>query len=244
MTSSILAGSVWGGGLSLLAQQDSVGVVSLLGTAGAVIGGGTAWGLTRFGLRPSPAQALWYANATSWGTLAGIMAWSGSGSADSKLKYGLLVGGETVGVVAGIWGARRFAWTAPQILFANSLVLGSELGLFSLARAAGGERNATGVPPLVGYGTAPLMLASVVAARAMNPSANDLHLAGVASASGAWSAGLLASGRAGEQLYGGRYGSSALTGGLALGYLGGAAASPWVEIPRGRSYTLCVRFLS
>jgi len=32
-----------------MAEQRSLGVVTLLGTAGAVIGGGTAWGLTRFG---------------------------------------------------------------------------------------------------------------------------------------------------------------------------------------------------
>jgi len=53
----------------------------------AVIGGGTAWGLTHFGLRPSPSQALWFTNSTAWGTLAGLMTWAGTGSDNVKLKW-------------------------------------------------------------------------------------------------------------------------------------------------------------
>ena len=123
------AGGLWGGSLALLAQQDGVGVVTLLGGAGAVIGGGTAWGITRFGLRPSAAQALWFTNSTAWGSLAGLTIWSGSGSDSAKLKYGLLVGGETLGIVAGAWSARRYHFTPGQTVFADSLVIGSGLGL-------------------------------------------------------------------------------------------------------------------
>ena len=151
--------------LSLLAQQDGVGVVTLLGGAGAVIGGGTAWGLTRFGLRPSAAQALWFTNSTAWGALAGLTIWSGSGSDSPKLKYGLLVGGETLGIVAGAWSARRYHFTPAQTVFADSLVIGSGLGLagaglmldpdVALAGAAGGghrrgaraDRRGGGQPP-------------------------------------------------------------------------------------------------
>src|SRR2546423_556865 len=125
VTTSIVAGSVWGGSLALLARQDSVGVVALVGTAGAVIGGGTAWGLARFGVRPTPGQALWFTNATGWGTLAGLMAAAGSGATTPKLKYGLLVAGETAGLGVGIWGAHRLVWTPAQVAMANSLVLGS-----------------------------------------------------------------------------------------------------------------------
>ena len=44
----------------------------LIGSAGAVIGFGASWGLSRFGFRPTLGQAAWYANTTAWGTLAGL----------------------------------------------------------------------------------------------------------------------------------------------------------------------------
>jgi hypothetical protein len=111
LTTSLVAGGVWGGGLSLLAQQSNTSVLLLVGSAGAVIGGGTAWGLTHFGLRPSPSQALWFTNSTAWGTLAGLMTWAGTGSDNVKLKWGLLVGGESLGMGMGVLGARQWDWT-------------------------------------------------------------------------------------------------------------------------------------
>jgi hypothetical protein len=235
ITTSIIAGSVWGGGLSLLAQQDSPGVVMLVGTAGAVIGGGTAWGLTRFGVRPSPDQALWFTNATGWGTLAGLMAWAGSGSQSLKLKYGLLVGGETVGVAAGIWGARSFHWTPQQLVLANSLVVAGGVGLIGLER----WRNPTfplTVSPAAGYGTAPLMLVSAFAARALEPTTNDVHLAVMGGLGAAWTTGLIAAGAAGEPLTDDRHGQGGLLAGLGLGYLTATAAGAFTEVPAGRTY--------
>lgn len=157
VTASIAAGALWGGSLSLLAQQDSPTVVGLLGTAGAVIGAGTAWGLTSFGVRPTVSQALWYTNTITWGSLAGLMAWSATGSDSNKLKYGFWVGGETLGVVAGIVTARSLKWQPKQIVFANSLLLGASLSVLGVDRLRG---EPFGVPPVLGYGFIPLAVAS------------------------------------------------------------------------------------
>jgi hypothetical protein len=86
ITTSTLAGGLWGAGLSKLALQDSVGFITLAGSAGAIIGGGTALGLVHFGKTPTPEQALFFTNTTAWGSLAGLMAWAGSGSDNAKLK--------------------------------------------------------------------------------------------------------------------------------------------------------------
>ena len=99
----------------------------LLGGAGAVIGFGTSWGLSRFGLRPTLGQAAWFANATAWGTLAGQLAWSASGSNSAKLEYGSLVLGEAVGMGLGVLGARRWKWTPGQVVLADSLLIGAGL---------------------------------------------------------------------------------------------------------------------
>ena len=236
LATSLVAGGVWGGGLSLLAQQSSPGVVLLVGSAGAVIGGGTAWGLTHFGLRPSPSQALWFTNSTAWGTLAGLMAWAGTGSDNVKLKWGLLVGGESIGMGMGVFGARRWDWTPSQILFANTLVLGA-----GLAGAGGRVLADPGTPlrvsPLVGYGTAPAMLASAVLSRYIQLSKNDVQMAAAASAATAWSAGMLAYGldtnpaTRRDRLSGG------LLAGVGVGYLGAAALSPFVDVSPSRTWS-------
>lgn len=236
LTTSLLAGGVWGGGLSLLAQQNSTGVVLLVGSAGAVIGGGTAWGLTHFGLKPSPSQALWFANSTAWGTLAGLMAWAGTGSDNVKLKWGLLVGGESIGMGLGVLGARHWEWTPSQILLANSLLLGAGLA------GAGGRMMAEPnqslrVSPLLGYGTAPAMLASAVLSRYIQMTKNDVQMAAASSSALAWSVGMLAYGldtdssTRRDRLGGG------LLAGAGVGYLGAAALAPFVEVAPARIWS-------
>lgn len=236
LTTSLLAGGVWGGGLSLLAQQNDSRVVLLVGSAGAVIAGGTAWGLTHFGLRPSPSQALWFTNSTAWGTLAGLMAWAGSGSDNVKLKWGLLVGGESIGMGLGVLGARRWDWTPSQILLANSFVLGAGMaGVGSRILADPGQPMH--VSPLVGYGTAPAMLAATVLARYVQLTKNDVHMAAASGSALAWTAGMLAYGldtssaTRGDRLGGG------LLAGAGVGYLGAAALSPFVEVAPARTWT-------
>jgi hypothetical protein len=236
LTTSLLAGGVWGGGLSLLAQQNDGRVVLLVGSAGAVIAGGTAWGLTHFGLRPSPSQALWFTNSTAWGTLAGLMAWAGSGSDNVKLKWGLLVGGESIGMGLGVLGARTWDWTPSQIMLANSFVLGAGLaGVGSRILADPGQPMQ--VSPLVGYGTAPAMLAATVLARYAQMTKNDVHMSAVSSGGLAWTAGMLAYGldkdstTRGDRLGGG------LLAGAGVGYLGAAALSPFVEAAPARTWT-------
>ena len=235
LTTSLVAGGVWGGGLSLLAQQNSPGVVLLVGSAGAVIGGGTAWGLTHFGVRPSPSQALWFTNSTAWGTLAGLMAWSGSGSDNVKLKWGLLVGGESLGMGMGVLGARQWDWTPSQVLFADSLVLGAGLagaGVHTLAS----PKDPFKITPLAGYGTAPAMLASAVLSRYVAPTRNDIHMLAATTAASAWSAGLLAYGLDSDPATRGDRLAGGFLAGIGVGYLGSAALSPFVEVSPRRTW--------
>jgi hypothetical protein len=236
LATSLAAGGVWGGGLSQLAQQSDLRVVFLVGSAGSVIAGGTAWGIMHFGARPSPAQALWFTNSTTWGTLAGLMAWAGTGSDNLKLKWGLLVGGESVGMAMGVLGARKWDWTGSQILLANSLVLGAGMvGAGGRMLAQPGEPLR--VSPLVGYGTAPAMIASAILSRYLQLSKNDLSMVAAAGATGAWSAGLLAWGLDGSSATrGDRLRGGALVG-LGAGYLAAAALSPWVDVPPSRTWS-------
>jgi hypothetical protein len=229
VTASTLAGGLWGGSMSLLAQQDSPGVVALVGGAGAIIGGGTAWGITRFGLRPTPGQAFWYTNATAWGTLAGLAAWSASGSQSPKLKYGLLMGGESVGIGLGIWGARQWEWTPGQILLANSFLVGAGLAGMGGKLALSGELGGP-LSPLVGYGMAPAMVGATVAARYLPVTNNDLGLMATSSLWGGWTGGLIGSGLAGTGLLAGSAGQGGALLGLGVGYLGAGALSPFVEV--------------
>ena len=228
IVTSAAAGGFWGGSLSLLAQQNNAGVVALVGGAGAVIGGGTAWGITRFGLRPTPEQAFWYANATVWGSLAGLMAWSGSGSDNLKLKYGLLVGGETAGLTMGIAGARLWSWTPAQIGLANSLLVGVGLAGMGIDRLTEPTWSLR-VPAAVAYSTVPAMLAAATVARYLPVTSNDVVMMSMGSLWGGWSGSLLASGAAGQSWLGSHQGQGGLMLGLGAGYLGMAALSPFVE---------------
>ena len=207
-----------------------------MGGAGAIIGGGTAWGLTRFGLRPNAAQALWFANSAGWGSLAGLVAWSGSGSSSLKVKYGLLVGGETLGIALGAWSARRWAWQPAQTALADSLVLGMGLAL------AGGERLAhpdgmPGVSPAAAYGVVPVMLGSAIASRYVKLTPGDLHLVGAGAIAAGWTGGLLASGLAGSPLFTDPRGQGGLMLGLGAGYLAAAGAAGFSEVAPRRLYT-------
>ncbi|HEX7599152.1 MAG TPA: hypothetical protein VF518_13130, partial [Polyangia bacterium] len=225
---SAAAGGLWGGSMSLLAQQNNPGVVALVGGAGAVIGGGTAWGITRFGLRPTFGQSFFFTNSTAWGSLAGLMAWSGSGSESPKLKYGLLVGGETAGVSMGILGARLWKWTPSQILTANSLLVGAGLAGLGTNRLLY-DPMPSGVSPTVGYGIAPAMVGAMIASRYMDVTTNDLEMMAVGSLGAAWTGGLIASGATGTSLLGGHQGQGGALIGLGVGYLSMATLSPFVE---------------
>jgi hypothetical protein len=233
ITTSIAAGGLWGSGLSLLAQQNGVGVVTLLGSAGAVIGGGTAWGLTRFGLRPDAAQALWFANSTAWGTLAGLTIWSGSNSDSLKLKYGLLVGGETVGILAGAWSARRFGFRPSETLFADSLVLGTGLGLVG-ASMLWDPDSPWNVPPAAAIGVVPTMVGAAVATKLATISALDVPLLVLSPLAGGWTGALLASGAFQTPLLSTPRGLGGATLGLSAGYLGAAAAASFIDVPARR----------
>ncbi|HEX7505813.1 MAG TPA: HEAT repeat domain-containing protein, partial [Polyangia bacterium] len=229
ITASTIAGGLWGAGLSKLALQDSVGFITLAGSAGAIIGGGTALGLVHFGKRPTPEQALFYTNSTAWGSLAGLMAWAGTGSDNVKLKYGFLVGGELTGMATGVYGARRWQWTAAQVLLSDSLVLAAGIGGMGIDRMAK-DTMILYVPGWVGYSTAPAMIAAAVASRYLDVSKNDLQFALVASASTAWTTGLIASGIDGSGLVSGHVGQGGMMLGLSAGYLAAIAASPFIDV--------------
>jgi len=229
ITTSTLAGGLWGAGLAKLALQDNVGFITLAGSAGALIGGGTALGLVHFGKRPSPEQALFYTNTTAWGSLAGLLAWSGSGSDSVKLKYGLLVGGELGGMAAGVWGAHRWQWTASQIFVADSLVAAAGVGGLGVERMLKDSMRLD-VPAWVGYGAAPVMVAAAVASRYLDVSGNDLRFAGIAGIDAAWMTGLIASGIDRSGLFSGHVGQGGLMLGFSAGYLAAIAASPFIDI--------------
>ncbi len=197
ITTSLLAGSAWGAGLSVMADQDSPGVMLLLGSAGAVIGGGTAVALSRFGVRPSVEQAIWFSNVTAWGGLAGLMAYAGSGANDSRLQAGLLVGGESLGLALGAWSASRFKWRASQTAVADGIVMASALTVMGIGHWDG---KSDGIPAWMGSGTAPLMLGAAVLAQQLSLSRNDLRFMALTSAASSLTLGLVASGLQGSSL--------------------------------------------
>jgi hypothetical protein len=233
IATSMVAGGVWGGALALLGEQRDIGVVTLLGGAGAVIGGGTAWGLTRFGFRPTVSQSLWYANTTAWGALAGLAAWSASGSDSLKLKYGLLVGGETLGIVGGVWSARHWNWTPAQTLLADSLVIGAGLGAAGVDRLVRPDAP-PGLSPAAGYGTAPVMLLAAVGSRYLKPTRQDATFMLAGAGAAAWTTGLLTGGLHDRNTAIDRHGVLA---GLGLGYLAATAATPFTEISTRQTLT-------
>lgn len=232
ITTSILAGGAWGGSLSLLADQRSTGVVMLIGSAGAVIGGGTAWGLTRFGLRPTREQALFYTHSLATGALAGWLAYAGSGAHSERLKWGLLVGGESLGVAAGIAGARLWTWQPRQLVLANSLLFATGLGALGVRRTVFPDRPIE-VTPLTGYGVVPAAILAAAASRHLELSAQDPLFMLSAAAGTGWTAGLIAAGASDTALFGHGRGQGAMIAGLGLGYVGATALASFVEVSPG-----------
>ena len=233
VTTSVVAGASLMSFLSLLGQQDSTGVLMLTGTAGAIIGGGTAWGLTRFNLRPTLSQAAWYTNVTGWGTFAGLAIYSGSGIQSDKFKWGALVGGESIGIAMGIWSARRWEWTPQQMVLADSLLLG--VGL-----ADGGSKVLRGKPfgpTLVSaVGVVPTMLFAAAVARATDPSSDDLHLIGTSVLMSSWTGALLAGGGFNEPFFTGNRTYGGLATGMGAAYVAAVVASAFTEVPAERSW--------
>ena len=119
--------------LSLLGVQDATPQL-LLGSAGAVIGFGTSWALSRFGVRPTIEQGNLVCQCDHVGHPAGFTIYGGSGADNYKLKYGSLVVGEMAGMAVGVWSARRWTWTGPQIVMADSLFLGTAMVAFGMNR--------------------------------------------------------------------------------------------------------------
>jgi hypothetical protein len=220
--------------LSLMSGLDSPGALVLTGSAGAVIGAGTTWGLSRFGYRPTLPQAAWYATATTWGTLAGAAISASAGFTGPRARYGTIVGGELVGLGTGIWTAKALSWTGPQVVVANSFVLGA--GLVGLGverlRAPGGRPS-----PLVGAAVVPWMIGSAVAAREIDPTPNDLHLMFVSATAGAWTGGLVASGARGTPMWDSRAGAGGLALGAGGGYLLAAGAAAFSDVSPDRTWT-------
>jgi len=222
---STVAGAALMVNLSLLGVQDLTPQL-LLGSAGAVIGFGTSWGLARFGYRPTLAQAAWFANSTAWGTLAGLTIFSASGSDNYKLRYGSLAAGEIAGMVAGAWSARRFELTGGQLVLADSMVVGAGLAALGATRLASDDTRLS-LPEAIGV--VPLMIASAIVAHTLSPTTNDLRLMTLSAVDGAWVAGLVASGATRTSLFGARQGQGGLALGLGGGYLAGVAAGAFTE---------------
>ncbi len=219
-------------GATLLRTRGRMGNLSgvtpqlLLGSTGAVIGFGTSWGLSRFGFRPTVEQAAWFANTTAWGTLAGVGAWSATGSDAPLLKYGLPVLGELGGMGVGVWSGTKWTWTGPQIVLADSLLLGA--GLTSLG--VGLIENASPRLSLADAIVGPLgMVGAAVAARYLDPTERDVGLMTASALAGGWTGGLLASGLAGADLLDSHQSWGGVAAGLGAGYLGGVAAGAFTE---------------
>jgi hypothetical protein len=216
--------SMWGGLTSATPQV-------LLGSTGAVIGFGTSWGLARFGLRPTVEQAAWYANVTAWGTLAGVGAWSVSGSDSETAKYAYPVVGQALGMGLGVWSASKWNWTLPQLALADSFVLGAGLSSmgFDLLQDEKPKltlKDAIGAPIV--------MVGSAIASRYLDPTGNDAGLMTTTALAGGWTGSMLASGIAGTDWLDSRQSWGGAAAGLGLGYLGGAAAGAFVETPPWR----------
>jgi hypothetical protein len=219
---STVAGAAFMRNLGLLGGQQLSGATPqlLLGSAGAVIGFGTSWGLARFGFRPTMEQAAWFTNTTAWGTLVGLGTWNLSGPDSPKLRYGALVVGEAAGMGLGVWSSRRWQWTAPQIVLSDSFLLGAGLTAlgFDLMREPHPHlrlRDTIGMPIV--------MVAGAIASRTMSPTDNDIKLMTASALGGAWTGGLLAAGVLHTSFLDSRQSWGGVAAGLGTGYLAGAA---------------------
>ncbi len=218
--------------LAALAQQKNPLTLTLTGTAGAIIGGGSAWGLSLFGMRPTLPQAVWYTNSTAWGTLAGLALHSGlvRGGGGSEMDqdralWALLAAGQTAGMAAGVWSARSFDWNARQVLLADGLMIGSYLGYGGIRLL---QNESVDVNGPMAIATVPLMVGSAIAARYVNPSGKDLHLISAASLASSWSGFLLAQAAA-DRTTADRQGLGGLLLGSSVGFLGSMAGAAFVE---------------
>ncbi len=234
---AVAASGVAGGALfpllALMSGLDSPGALVLTGSAGAVIGAGTTWGLSRFGYRPTLAQAAWYATATTWGTLAGATISSSAGFQGARLRYGSIMVGEVIGLGTGIATAKAVTWTGGQVVVANSLVLGAGLVGLGVDRL----RDSNGPPSrIAAVAVVPWMIGSAFAAHALDPTSNDLNLMFVSATTSAWTGGLLTSGREGQSLWGSRAGHGGLALGAGGGYLLAAGAAAFSDVPAARTW--------
>ncbi|MDQ3266087.1 MAG: HEAT repeat domain-containing protein [Myxococcota bacterium] len=218
--------------LAALAQQKNPLTLTLTGTAGAIIGGGSAWGLSLFGMRPTLPQAVWYTNSSAWGTLAGLALHSGlvRGGGGSEVDqdralWALLAAGQTAGMAAGVWSARNFDWNARQVVLADGLLIGSYLGYGGLRLL---QNESVDVNGPMAIATVPLMVGSAIAARYVNPSGKDLHLVSAASLASGWSGFLLAHAAA-DRTTAERQGLGGLLLGSSVGFLGSMAGAALVE---------------
>ncbi|HVR04295.1 MAG TPA: hypothetical protein VMT47_19305 [Polyangia bacterium] len=226
---STMAGAALLRNLALMGGPQLTGVTPqlLLGSAGAVIGFGTTWGLSRFGFRPTLEQAAWYANVTAWGTLGGVAIWSVRGSDNPKLKYGLPALGEALGMGAGVWSARRWTWTMPQLVLADSLLLGASLTALGASVIEQPRPHLTISDAVV----APLaMVGAAAAARFLEPTERDLGLMTASALAAGWEGALLGAGLGRASFLGSHQSWGGAAVGLGVGYLGGAAAGAFTEV--------------
>ena len=214
-------GLMGGQGLSELTPQ------LLLGSAGAVIGFGTSYGLSRFGLRPTVEQAVWFTNTTAWGTLAGLTAWSASGSTNPKLQYGALALGEAAGLGVGAFTAHKWRWSGAQTAVADGLVLSAALGAASI-RMIRDETPQIG--PADAIGLPLVMTAAAIATHQMSPTTNDLQLMTFGVLGSAWTGGLLVAGATSTGFLGSRPSLGGVMAGASAGFLGGAVLGGFSEV--------------
>ena len=174
ITTSIAAGGLWGGGLSLARAAGGRRGGDLARDArGRSSAGARPGGSPASALRPNAAQALWFANSTAWGALAGLTIWSGSGSDSAKLKYGAAGRGRDPRASSPAPGARGASASRPtETLFADSLVLGARAGAGRRAACCSTPEGPWDVPPAAAIGVVPTLLGAAVASKLI------AHLAG------------------------------------------------------------------
>jgi hypothetical protein len=225
---STIAGATLFRNLGMTGGLTNVTPQLLLGSTGAVIGFGTSWGLSRFGFRPTVEQAAWFANTTAWGTLAGIGAWAATGYSETpQLKYGLPVLGEVTGMGVGVWSASKWTWTGPQIVLADSLLLGAGLGSFGVGYIQDPKSRLTITDAIV----APFaMVGAAVGARYLDPSERDVGLMMSSAFAAGWTGSLLAAGLARSDFLDSHQSWGGFAAGLGIGYVGGAAAGAFTEV--------------
>lgn len=229
MVAATVGGAALMRNLSLLGL-DSASSQLLLGSAGAVIGFGTAWGLARFGLRPTLEQAAWFTNASAWGALAGLSTYAALGDEHPKLRYGSLVIGELAGMIAGAATAKAYTWTGPQIVFADSLVLAAGLSLAGAGRLSDTPPSYTPVA----IATVPVMTGAALLAHNLTLTDADVRMLVLGATAGSFTGGFIAAGAAGAGLLDDRHGQGGLLLGVGAGYMASALAAPFVDLSPDR----------